>query len=419
MSANTAYTLSITGKTFVFKTPANTWRGIQNNLTSDSTTDCLSAAQGKALKAALDGHTHTLNIAADSGTNALSFAFGTKYKLTSGGKDFIFTMPSLGTTATTAAKGNHTHTCTIATDSGENALTLAASTKYKLTAGGSTFIFTTAPDTKYTAANAAPGAIASAGAAGTSTNYARQDHTHAISVATGDSNGQVKVAGQNASVKGLGGSAYLGTTDKPTYNSNTLVKSKGVHARIAYKKVTLSASSWSASTYKDLKTNETFKRQAITTGGDITADTEIVSVQLVGTMEDEYTTTSYTNTFTGDGTTKTFTLDYAPTAITSVTRGGAAVAASGYSVSGRTFTITEAPNSGASLVVNYNVVYSNCTQFSKLKEVVTGASLLEFRAFSTPLVALTVVVGYVSETLDTLSTQATLPTLDSNRYSTV
>ena len=36
-------------------TDTNTWRGIQNNLTSDSTTDSLSAAQGKALKALIDG----------------------------------------------------------------------------------------------------------------------------------------------------------------------------------------------------------------------------------------------------------------------------------------------------------------------------------------------------------------------------
>ena len=45
-------------------TDTNTWRGIQNNLTSDSTTDSLSAAQGKALKGLVDGkapngHTHT------------------------------------------------------------------------------------------------------------------------------------------------------------------------------------------------------------------------------------------------------------------------------------------------------------------------------------------------------------------------
>ncbi len=34
---------------------SNTWRGIQNNLTSDSTTDSLSAAQGKVLKTLVDG----------------------------------------------------------------------------------------------------------------------------------------------------------------------------------------------------------------------------------------------------------------------------------------------------------------------------------------------------------------------------
>lgn len=68
-------------------------------------------------------------------------------------------------------------------------------------------------DTTYTPATAAPGAIASSGSVGTSTNYARQDHTHAITVATGDSNGQVKIAGQNASVKGLGTAAYTASTD--------------------------------------------------------------------------------------------------------------------------------------------------------------------------------------------------------------
>lgn len=45
-------------------TDTNTWRGIQNNLTSDSTSDSLSAAQGKALKSLVDGkalkeHAHT------------------------------------------------------------------------------------------------------------------------------------------------------------------------------------------------------------------------------------------------------------------------------------------------------------------------------------------------------------------------
>jgi hypothetical protein len=68
-----------------------------------------------------------------------------------------FTLPSLGTTETTAAKGNHTHTASIAADTGTSALAMAANTKYKLTAGGSTFIFTTPKDTTYTSKDAVSG----------------------------------------------------------------------------------------------------------------------------------------------------------------------------------------------------------------------------------------------------------------------
>lgn len=56
-----------------------------------------------------------------------------------------FTIPT-GTTGTTVALGNHTHTLNIATDTGTTALTFAANTKYKLTAGGNSYIFTTQSD---------------------------------------------------------------------------------------------------------------------------------------------------------------------------------------------------------------------------------------------------------------------------------
>lgn len=80
-------------------------------------------------------------------------------------------------------------------------------------------------DTTYTAATAAPGKVASASAQGTSTNYARQDHTHGIDVATGDANGQVKIAGQNASVKGLAALAYkesLAASDIPELDASKI-----------------------------------------------------------------------------------------------------------------------------------------------------------------------------------------------------
>lgn len=60
----TTYTLGKSVPSNAVFTDTNTWRGVQNNLTSDSTDQSLSAAQGKVLKALIDGkaaasHTHT------------------------------------------------------------------------------------------------------------------------------------------------------------------------------------------------------------------------------------------------------------------------------------------------------------------------------------------------------------------------
>lgn len=52
---------------------------------------------------------------------------------------------------------------------------------------------------------ATPQDVASSSAVGSSTNFAREDHRHKISVGTGDSEGQVKVSGQNATVNGWSG----------------------------------------------------------------------------------------------------------------------------------------------------------------------------------------------------------------------
>ena len=49
-------------------TDTNTWRGIQNSLTSDSTSDSLSAAQGKALKTLVDGKLGKNEKASTAGT---------------------------------------------------------------------------------------------------------------------------------------------------------------------------------------------------------------------------------------------------------------------------------------------------------------------------------------------------------------
>lgn len=60
----TTYTLGKSVPANAVFTDTNTWRGVQNNLTSDATDQSLSAAQGKVLKALVDGkaaasHTHS------------------------------------------------------------------------------------------------------------------------------------------------------------------------------------------------------------------------------------------------------------------------------------------------------------------------------------------------------------------------
>lgn len=54
----------------------------------------------------------------------------------------------IGTTSNDAAAGNHTHTTTLAPDSGTSTVTLAHGSKYKLTAGGTSVVFTMPTDTK-------------------------------------------------------------------------------------------------------------------------------------------------------------------------------------------------------------------------------------------------------------------------------
>lgn len=63
-------------------------------------------------------------------------------------------------------------------------------------------------------ATATPSQISTQGAVGTSSKYAREDHTHAILVTEGTNNGEITIAGTSIAVKGLGSAAY---TDANTY----------------------------------------------------------------------------------------------------------------------------------------------------------------------------------------------------------
>jgi len=59
------------------------------------------------------------------------------------------TKPTYTASEVGAATSGHTHSISIATSSGTNQITLAANTKYSITAGGSSYIFTTPPGATY------------------------------------------------------------------------------------------------------------------------------------------------------------------------------------------------------------------------------------------------------------------------------
>lgn len=64
-------------------------------------------------------------------------------------------------------------------------------------------------------------AVSTTASGGSATTWSKSDHVHNIALATGDSNGQVKIAGTNVSVKGLGSAAYTASTAYIAKPANT------------------------------------------------------------------------------------------------------------------------------------------------------------------------------------------------------
>ena len=98
-------------------------------------------------------------------------------------------------------------------------MTLGASTKYKLTAGGSTYIFTTPPNTTYSAGT------------GISLSGTTFSNSGVRSVATGSTNGTISVNTNGTSaevaVKGLAALAYKASL---TYSDVGAASSGHTHA---------------------------------------------------------------------------------------------------------------------------------------------------------------------------------------------
>lgn len=104
------FTMNQSGNTTIELTDNNTWRGIQNNLTSDSTTDSLSANQGKVLKGLIDEKTNKeVTVAGNSGIAILVAVEPSDGTVGAGSRPDLYTytiLPVYGTEKGTICQGN-------------------------------------------------------------------------------------------------------------------------------------------------------------------------------------------------------------------------------------------------------------------------------------------------------------------------
>ena len=151
-----------------------------------------------------DGHTtalaeHTVKIPDALATPSTGGTGGTKGLMSAADKEKLDNIEASADVNQNAFSNIKVGTATISAATTTDTFELAKGTNTTLTVDAASKKITI--DTVSQAATATPNAVASAGAVGTSTKYAREDHVHPISVATGSTSGTVTVAGQEVGVK--------------------------------------------------------------------------------------------------------------------------------------------------------------------------------------------------------------------------
>ena len=155
-----------------------------------------------------------------------------------------------------AAAYVHTHATSIATSTGTNQITLAFGTKYAISAGGTSYVFTMPANPN------------------TNTTY---------TIATGDAKGQIKVTpssgdAYNVSVKGLGSAAYTESSAYATSGHNH----SGVYKPIQTAVSSPSATSTTSTTFIDTISQNTNGVIAATKKTLPTASTTVAGITKVG-----------------------------------------------------------------------------------------------------------------------------------------
>ncbi len=140
----TDHTYTVNNGTFAVKGAGTQVSSTSANTSSNTSVDIVA---GSNVTVTPDATNSKITIAATDTTyeSKTAASGGTAVSLCTTGEKYTWNNKSnlaIGTTATTAAAGNHTHTTTLAADTGTSSITLSAGGKYKLTAGGTNVIFT-------------------------------------------------------------------------------------------------------------------------------------------------------------------------------------------------------------------------------------------------------------------------------------
>ena len=146
LAANTAYTLTAGGKSVVFKTPADTTYGANRGISLSSgnfghSNSAITAQGTQALyPIKIDAYGHITGY----GTAVTSLPASDVYAWAKAATKPTYTASEVG-----AATSGHTHTTSLASDTGTSTVTLTSGGKFKLTAGGTSVIFTMPTSNNY------------------------------------------------------------------------------------------------------------------------------------------------------------------------------------------------------------------------------------------------------------------------------
>ena len=155
-----------------------------------------------ATTAAAGNHTHAISIATSEGTSQRTLEYGGKYVLTAGGSSFVFTMPQATSSSVTSVAGK-----TGAVTLDKNDVGLGNVGNFKAVSTAASQGLTT---TEKTNARNNIGAGTSNLALGeTSTTAAAGNHTHTLSIATSEGTSSLTLAYDSKYVLTAGGSTFI------------------------------------------------------------------------------------------------------------------------------------------------------------------------------------------------------------------